>query len=150
MIQRTYGVYGLMDYTINVRLGNRILKIPFTGGMTTANGVFPATYTTKNPVVQFAIESSTIFKNGKVKIVKSVGQAEEQKTAASKKKEAGTATPQNDKLEEKTGEKVVKVSCIEDAREYLVMNCGGVSSKLRYPKNINEYASQCGVTFEGL
>lgn len=75
MMQRTYAVFGLMEYTINVKLGSRLLKIPFTGGIASKDGVRPATYTTSNPVVQFAIESSNHFKSGRVKTVKTIGEA---------------------------------------------------------------------------
>lgn len=152
MLQRIYGVYGLMDYTINVRLGNRVLKIPFTGGATTGNGVRPATYTTNNPVVQYAIESSPIFKSGRVKIIRSIGQAEptpKAATATATEKESETAAT-TEATEAKADGETVTVSCWEDAREYLIKNYAGKASNLRYPKNIKEFAAQCGVTFAGV
>lgn len=149
MLQRVYGVYGLMDYTINVRLGNRILKIPFTGGATTGNGVRPATYTTNNPIVQFAIESSSIFKSGRVKIIRSIGQADSVPKAAASCNTGKTAGEEST-TEAKTEGETVIVSCWEDAREHLIKNYNGKSSKLRYPKDIKEFAAQCGVVFKGV
>lgn len=88
MMQRTYAVFGLMEYTINVMLGSRQLKIPFTDGIASKDGVRPATYTTSNPVVQFAIESSKHFKSGRVKILKTVGKVEADPLSVSEAKAA--------------------------------------------------------------
>lgn len=142
MEKRTYGVFGLMDYTINVKLGERVLKIPFTGGMASKNGVRPAVYTTSNPIIQFAIESDIRFKSGKVKIIKTIDVATPNENVNSQAKE---------EVKKSTSEKKkVKVPCLEDAREYLVSNCGGQASTLRCKKSIEEYAASHGIVFEGI
>lgn len=205
MMQRTYAVFGLMEYTINVTLGSRQLKIPFTDGIASKDGVRPATYTTSNPVVQFAIESSKHFKSGRVKILKTIGEAapdaisvseakaaREKAEAAAKEKAAEDntdkdATPEADKTEEEkeeapeannadaeekeideaadtedkqaetqgtdeeeTTSNGIKVSCWDDAREYLISNCGGKAKTLRSKKAVLEYAAAHNVVFVGL
>ena len=52
----TYGVYHLVEWIAVLSLGKAKVKVQFTGGATTTQGVTPATYTTADPEVQFAIE----------------------------------------------------------------------------------------------
>ena len=68
----TYGVYNLIEWHAILRMGKATVKVPFTGGSITKQGVTPATFTTDNPVTQFAIERSPEFLNGKIKIVRRV------------------------------------------------------------------------------
>ncbi len=67
----TYGVYHLVEWIAVLSLGKAKVKVQFTGGATTTQGVTPATYTTADPVVQFAIERSPEFRRGKIKIIRS-------------------------------------------------------------------------------
>ena len=168
MMQRTYAVFGLMEYTINVTLGARLLKIPFTGGIASKDGVRPATYTTSNPVVQFAIESSKHFKSGRVKVFKTIGEAApdaisvseakaETEKAATEKLESETSSTELEDIADKTKtddevpeSSTVEVSCLDDAREYLINNCGGKALNLRSKKAILEYAADHNVVFVGL
>lgn len=182
-----------MDMTINVKLGKRTLEIPFTGGITSKNGVIPASYSTNNSIVQFAIEHSVHYKNGLVKLIKQVGKAEpkcaslgelaaanlqsEQKTIVEEQPQENDATiatenadedgneeqPQDEAADEAaasdgseddaTGTSSadeVTVSCIDDARDYLTSHFDIAPSKLRYKRNILDYAAEHGVTFIGL
>lgn len=66
----TYGVYNLVEWHAILHMGKATIKVPFTGGSITTQGVTPATFTTENPVIQFAIEKSPEFINGKIKIVR--------------------------------------------------------------------------------
>lgn len=68
----TYGVYNLIEWHALLHLGKGRVKVTFTGGSITAQGVTPATFTTEDPVVQFAIERSPEFKSGKIKVVRRV------------------------------------------------------------------------------
>lgn len=67
-----YGVYGLSEWIALITLGKREFKLHFTGGITSGGGVIPATFETKNPIVQLAIMQSSHFKEGRIKIVKSL------------------------------------------------------------------------------
>ena len=66
----TYGVYNLVEWQAAIRMGKARVKVPFTGGAITTQGVTPATFTTSDPVVQLAIECSAEFKSGRIKIVR--------------------------------------------------------------------------------
>lgn len=68
----TYGVYNLIEWHARLRMGKATVKVAFTGGSITTQGVTPATFTTENPVIQFAIENSPEFHNGKIKVVRCV------------------------------------------------------------------------------
>ena len=68
----TYGVYNLIEWHALLHLGKGRVKVTFTGGSITTQGVTPATFTTEDPVVQFAIERSPEFKSGKIKVVRRV------------------------------------------------------------------------------
>jgi len=68
----TYGVYNLIEWHARLRMGKATVKVAFTGGSITTQGVTPATFTTENPVIQFAIENSPEFHNGKIKVVRRV------------------------------------------------------------------------------
>lgn len=67
----TYGVYNIVEWHASLKMGKATVKVAFTGGAITTNGVTPATYTTNDPVVQLAIERSNEFRNGKIKVVRS-------------------------------------------------------------------------------
>lgn len=66
----TYGVYNLVEWHAILHMGKATIKVPFTGGSITTQGVTPATFTTEKPVIQFAIERSPEFIGGKIKIVR--------------------------------------------------------------------------------
>ncbi|WP_289757107.1 hypothetical protein [Muribaculum intestinale] len=70
--KKTYGVYNLIEWHARLRMGKATVKVAFTGGSITTQGVTPATFTTENPVIQFAIENSPEFHNGKIRVVRSV------------------------------------------------------------------------------
>ena len=63
-------MYNLVEWQAAIRMGKARVKVPFTGGAITTQGVTPATFTTSDPVVQLAIECSAEFKSGRIKIVR--------------------------------------------------------------------------------
>lgn len=71
---KTYGVNGLMEWHARLPLGKTTLLVDFTGGSLTGYGVSPATYTTGNEVVQRVIESSRPYREGKIRLLRSVTQ----------------------------------------------------------------------------
>ncbi len=66
----TYGVYNLIEWHATLQAGKATVRVPFTGGSITTQGVTPATYTTDNAVIQLAIERSREFRSGKIKTVR--------------------------------------------------------------------------------
>lgn len=70
--KKTYGVSGLIDWQAQLKAGKASLVITFTGGGLTSYGVTPAQYTTENILYQKVIENSKEFKNGKIKLLRTV------------------------------------------------------------------------------
>lgn len=70
--KKTYGVSGLIDWQAQIKAGKASLIITFTGGGLTSYGVTPAQYTTENILYQKVIENSKEFKNGKIKLLRSI------------------------------------------------------------------------------
>lgn len=68
----TYCVYGLIEWHLSVPAGMMLIPVEFSGGKISGFGVSPATYTTSDPVVQRALESTSWFRNGKMKILRRV------------------------------------------------------------------------------
>ena len=89
----TYGVSGMMEYQTIIRFGKNTLKVTFTGGSMNAIGVTPATFTTNNFLIQQAIENSSEFTRGRIRIVKVVELDEELRIERAKP--APVAVPQN-------------------------------------------------------
>ncbi len=73
----TYGVSGMMEYQAVIKVGRNNMKVLFTDGSISAMGVNPATFTTENYMVQHAIENSTDFKRGRIKVVNTIELKEE-------------------------------------------------------------------------
>lgn len=73
----TYGVSGMMEYQAVIKVGKNNMKVLFTDGSVSAMGVNPATFTTENFMVQHAIENSTDFKRGRIKVVNTIELEEE-------------------------------------------------------------------------
>ena len=75
--KNTYGVYNIIEWHAIIKAGKATIKVPFSGGAMTTQGVTPATFTTTNPVVQLAIERSAAFASGKIKLIKTYPTNEE-------------------------------------------------------------------------
>lgn len=161
----TYGVYNLIEWHARLRMGKTTVKVAFTGGSITTQGVTPATFTTENPVIQFAIENSPEFHNGKIKVVRRVklnGVVEiecnvpkvalpipapapistESVDAPVKEDENAPDTQADNEVEaEDNAETVpattqVEFSCNDDAKDYLEQTFEFVRSKLRNREDI--------------
>lgn len=70
--KKTYGVFGLNEYSTIIPCGSSYLRIEFADGSMSVRGVEPAKFTTSNEVVQAAIESSEKFLKGRIKLISSV------------------------------------------------------------------------------
>lgn len=161
----TYGVYNLIEWHARLRIGKATVKVAFTGGSITTQGVTPATFTTENPVIQFAIENSPEFHNGKIKVVRRVklnGVVEiecnvpkvalpipapapistESVDAPVKEDENATEAQADNEAETEDNAEAVPVttqvefSCNDDAKDYLEQTFGFVRSKLRNREDI--------------
>ena len=148
MIQKIYGVDNLIDWTVSIKAGNATMRVHFTGGATTARGIVPATYATADPVKQAIIEKSHYFKTGQIRVVQVIEVPDDAAAIARKERKASRIAAKASATAEKPvhdeGENAVdgaegvavkktqvKVSSVEDAKDYLVDKFGIASSKLR-------------------
>ena len=63
----TYEIHGQVERNSFFRVGKALIRVEFTGGMVNSTGVYPAQYTTDNPLYQQAIENSAAFRSGEIK-----------------------------------------------------------------------------------
>ena len=63
----TYEIHGQIERNSFFRVGKALIRVEFTGGMINLTGVYPAQYSTDNPLYQQAIENSEAFKRGEIK-----------------------------------------------------------------------------------
>lgn len=169
-IRKTYGVYGIIEWHTEIKLGRGILKVSFTGGAITTLGVTPASYTTSNPIAQLAIENSPHFKSGKIKIVRKdkleetyvvevnepvsveipVINMERKPDETSEKEESEPVDNipeevQEPELPEEPKLKKMEFACNDDAKDYLHDTFGASKSRLLNRETIIAAGKSYGV-----
>lgn len=97
-IQKTYGVYNLMEWQCSI--GGTTIN--FTGGAFTGYGVRPAQFTTKELFLQTLIERSPFFTKGRIKLVKSIPTNEDIIVQKPARKKAVVAEVQTETLATET------------------------------------------------
>lgn len=146
MKAKTYGIHGLSEWYGKVKAGSIEVSVAFKGGTASPSGAQPAYFMTKDPITQFVIENSKEFKNKFITLERSVELPGTHPREAYPKRPTpenhvhSTDTegrPEEDEnaVDGAEGEAVkktqVKVSSVEDAKDYLVDKFGIASSKLR-------------------
>ena len=146
MKAKTYGIHGLSEWYGKVKAGSIEVSVAFKGGTASPSGAQPAYFMTKDPITQFVIENSKEFKNKFITLERSVDlpgthpREAYPKRPTPEKPVQGTDTegrPEEDERAVDGAEGVavkktqVKVSSVEDAKDYLVDKFGIASSKLR-------------------
>lgn len=135
---KTYGIYGLLEWHGYVTSGTTRMKVSFTNGSTSAWGVAPATFTTKDALTQHIIENSDQFKGGRIRLVRSVEIAEPKKAKAQEAK----ATTDEANAEDKT----LSFAYNDEAKDYLVENFGAERAKIMTRRQIEDFAKGKGYT----
>lgn len=92
--KKRYAIYGMIEQSSVFPMGNGHIRVDFKHGSLTTAGIVPATYTTSNPVVQQAIENSSKFKSGIIKLdekvfIKDTGTSEDTSTSDVSKETSG-------------------------------------------------------------
>ena len=133
----TYEIHGQIERNSYFRIGKALMRIEFTGGAINSTGVYPAQYTTDNPLFQRAIENSEAFRNGEIKCgrVDIIGDSNPE----AKDKNGGG----NDALSV-----VSEVTNMQQARAYLMAapyNCA--LSELQNKNAVKSMAQSKGVSF---
>jgi hypothetical protein len=147
MTQKTYGVYGMIEWSILLNVAGRIMNIDFEGGLASGTGIRPATFTTRNEIVQFAIENSGHFKKGRIILVSEMDIEEPKEVIAEDTEIIPTDTEEvvEDNLTE------VEVSSLEEAVDYLVSNFDDAKKQqLRSKVTAKAFAETKGIRFVGL
>lgn len=145
MKQKVYGAYNMTEWEMLLPVAGRILKIPFSGGTISGTGIRPATFTTQNEIIQFALENSLRFKNGKVQLIDE-SEIEEPKAESEETQETSTG---NEDVADNFTE--VEVGSLEEAVDYLVSNFDDANKQqLRSKKAANAFAETKNIRFVGL
>lgn len=71
----TYGVFGKVEYVLSLIIGCSAVTVDFDGGSISSRGVIPASYTTNNPLIQRALESTPEYKHGIIRKIRSLPEA---------------------------------------------------------------------------
>ncbi|MBF1490606.1 MAG: hypothetical protein HXN77_08930 [Prevotella pallens] len=147
MTQKTYGVYGMIEWSILLNVAGRIMNIDFEGGLASGTGIRPATFTTRNEIVQFAIENSGHFKQGRIILVSEMDIEEPKEVIA----EDTEITPTDTEVAAEDNLTEVEVSSLEEAVDYLVSNFDDAKKQqLRSKVTAKAFAETKGIRFVGL
>lgn len=147
MTQKTYGVYGMIEWSILLNVAGRIMNIDFEGGLASGTGIRPATFTTRNEIVQFAIENSGHFKQGRIILVSEMDIEEPKEVIA----EATEIIPTDTEVAAEDNLTEVEVSSLEEAVDYLVSNFDDAKKQqLRSKVTAKAFAETKGIRFVGL
>lgn len=143
---KTYGVYGLLEWHASIPISDGYkLHVVFSGGSQTAYGVRPAEYSTSDVMVQHMIENSRYFKEGRISLEDCSplgGSDAEDESPMPVENPAAMPEESASSLE------VLKVACIDDARDYLVEHFGAKKGELRSRSAIDACGEKNGIRFE--
>ncbi len=153
-MKKVYGMVGLMECVIQIKVGKARIELHFTGGFPTAYGVSAARYTTDNPVVQKAIENSAEFKRGKIVLLKKYPSPQVEGVVKSKVNPTPEPEQKIDDPKEETSDetklKEIEVGCLQDAAAYLKENHGVATRNVTGVAKAQEIGKTFGVTFKGI
>lgn len=130
---KIYGIHGLLEWHGSIHSNGASMHLDFTNGSTTAYGVAPATYMTKNELTQHFIEHSDEFKSGRIKLVRAV--EIEDPTAKTKDGKEIKAYPE--------------VSKTQDAIEVL-KGLGVDAANVKTKADAKKYAAELNISFPNL
>lgn len=89
-MKKKYGIKGTSECVIRLSIGKANIVCNFTNGNLQSREPIPASYTTDNPIVQYAIESCQRFQSGKIFIMAEYKGQEENVTTPAPKAEKKT------------------------------------------------------------
>lgn len=133
----TYEIHGQIERNSYFRIGKALMRIEFTGGAINSTGVYPAQYTTDNPLFQRAIENSDAFRSGEIKR----GRVEVLESDAEECMQDAGSTPSASTM-------VTEVTNMQQARAFLMAapyNC--TISELQNKNAVRAAAQERGVSF---
>ena len=134
---KIYGINGLLEWHGTLNSNGIRMKVDFTNGSTTAYGVAPATFMTKDEVTQNVVENSNEFKSGRIKLLRTVPLEKEE--PAKSKEEAKSTTKE-----------YPEVTGTQKAKEVLQNEYGYDTSQIRSKADAHEAAKKYGISFPNL
>lgn len=150
MAYKKYGVKGLLEYHAVFRVGGASVHVPFTGGTLTGYGVAPATYATSDAFLQYAIEHSPEFNQGKIVLLHTSSDQDpstSKETSFQEKKEEQQRIEKQDTIPANLEQ--VEVDNVADAKQYLIEHFNAKPSSLRSKKEVKEVGLSHGIAFIG-
>lgn len=152
---------GLLEWHGIVHSNGIQMKVDFTNGTTTAYGVAPATFITKDTLTQHIMENSDEFKGGRIFLVRSVPlPGEEDDSIIAEPTVASAEEPDSNVAEEAPADVTepttpdgapIKVATKSDAIEWLKEHYPEkeyTGVKLRSKAAFDAACAECGVVFE--
>lgn len=130
-MKKIYGVYGLVEWHVNIPAGRMLIPVEFTGGKFSSYGVTPAEYATADPVVQRAVERSRHFASGRIALLRTVGAPEPE----APRPPAGAAT----------ASRTVDVPDLNSARQQIMRLTGTPAAELRSRADMERVARDHGI-----
>lgn len=137
---KIYGIHGLLEWHGSIHSNGASMHLDFTNGSTTAYGVAPATYMTKNELTQNFIEHSDEFKSGRIKLVRTVKLEDDKKTTS-----AGTTSAGQPIKEYQYPEVTKTQDAIEVLKEY-----GVDPANVKTKADAKKYAAEKNILFPNL
>lgn len=160
---KVYGVYGMNECTMLIRRGAARASVTFSGGSTAGLGITPAQFDTQDAIFQHIIEDSEQFKSGRIKLLRSelleddaedeanddtVDDTSEEDQAQDEVEGGSTSEETEDEVGTSDLEEVT-VSCLADAKDYLVEKFGYKKTSLRGADMVLKAGVKNGVRFVG-
>lgn len=150
--RKEYGINGLLEWHGIVESHGVRMRVDFTNGGATAWGVSPASFTTDNELTQHIIENCEQFKNGRIRLVKSVAIPGSDDNVAFPTQPTEPEPSHADEPSEDFGNaNIINVSDKSEAIEYLKENFPDKNytySSLRTKGAFESACRDCGVKFE--
>lgn len=111
MVTKTYGVDGftMVRWPLSNPTGDVTIMATFRNGCLDDKQKRPATFTTTDPVAQLVIENHRFFKNGRIRLIATSGQADTVKTS-----ELNTEVKKSSGRKGKTSDRTITSNAVKD------------------------------------
>lgn len=150
---KKYGIRNTSECVLRLPLGKGSIVCNFTNGNLQSREPIPASYTTSNPIIQYAIENCDRFKSKKIFIISEYGTEAE---AEAEVVATPVAEPEKPKKSKKAAKADKAARVVEDVKTYgeavtmLMTMEGVVMSDLTDVDACIRVAEELGISFPNL
>lgn len=150
---KKYGIRNTSECVLRLPLGKGSIVCNFTNGNLQSREPIPASYTTSNPIIQYAIENCDRFKSKKIFIISEYGTEAE---AEAEVVATPVAEPEKPKKSKKAAKADKAARVVEDVKTYgeavtmLMTMEGVVMSDLKDVDSCIRVAEELGISFPNL